>query len=131
MSIRSEIETTLLTWAAAQTPAIPVSVEGVPFTKPTSGGYLQIFFLDPTVINPDVAAERERETGVFQVDVCVPAGTGTKAGTALADSVKALFPVVPKTGTVSIERPPQKSAFRPRTDGFLVCHVSVSYRQER
>lgn len=130
MSIRSEIEARLLAWAAAQSPQIPVALENVAFTKP-SVAYVQIFFLDPFTIHPDVACERERETGVFQVDVCVPQGTGTAAGEMLAKSVQALYPVLPKRGTVSIERPPQKSAFRNRTDGFSVCHVSVSYRQER
>jgi hypothetical protein len=131
MSIRSEIESRLLAWADAQTPKVPVALEGVGFTKPATGGYVSIFFLDPMIVNPDVAAERERETGIFQIDVCLPSGTGTKACEDLASSVRALFPVLPKRGTVSIESPPQKSAFRPRTDGYLVCHVSVSYRQER
>lgn len=129
MSVRSEIETRLLAFSAAR--AVPVALDNTPFEKPSSGNYLQIFFLDPVTVNSDVAAERERETGIFQIDVCVPQGKGTAAGTALADGVKALFPVLPKTGTVSIERPPQVSAFRNRTDGFSVCHMSFSYRQER
>lgn len=129
MSVRSEIETRLLAFAASQ--SIPVALDNVGFNKPDTGSYLQIFFLDPVTINPDVAAERERETGVFQIDVCVRQGTGTKVGTALAEGVKSLFAVLPKMGTVSIERPAQVSAFRNRTDGFSVSHVSFSYRQER
>jgi hypothetical protein len=131
MSIRSEVEKRLLTWAKAQVPPVPVSVENVPFTKPTAGGYLKIFFLDAATVNSDVAAKGERETGVFQVDVCVPEGTGVLARDALVASVKALFPVLPKTGTVSIERPPHKSMGSNRIDGFSVVYLSFSYRQER
>jgi hypothetical protein len=72
MSIRSEIESRLLAWAKAQSPEVPVALENVPFTKPSTGAYVQIFFLDPYTVHPDVACERERETGVFQVDVCGP-----------------------------------------------------------
>ncbi len=131
MSVRTEIETRLATWAAAQSPIMPVSYESVAFIKPTASAWLQIFFLDAINVNPDVAAERERETGVFQINICVPQNKGTKERDALVTALKSLFPVLPKTGTVSIERPPAVSNGLNRTDGFYVTPLSFSYRQER
>ena len=129
MTVRSEVETTLKTWADAQVPPVPIAFENKAFNKPVSGPYLAVFFLDTVTVNAEVSAATERETGVFQIDVCSRTGVGTKECEALRDSVVALFPVLPKTGAYSVERPPQKSAFRPRDDGFLVSHISVSYRR--
>jgi hypothetical protein len=131
MSLRTEIESKLDAWAASQVPPIPVAYENKDFAKPTTGSYLQIFFLTPAVVNPDVAAERERETGIFQINICVPQNTGSKKATDLIAALRALFPVLPKTGTVSIERPANVSGGFNRTDGFFVTPVSFSYRQER
>jgi hypothetical protein len=131
MSVRTEVETKLATWAAAQTPVVPVSYENVPFTKPTATAWLQIFFLDAITVNPDVAASGERETGIFQINVCTPENKGTKERDALVTAMKGLFPVLPKTGTVSFERPPTVSNGYNRTDGFFVTPMSFSYRQER
>ena len=129
MTVRSEVETTLKIWADAQVPPVPISMENKAFTKPTTGSYLAVYFLDTFTASAEVSAATERETGVFQIDVCTRTGVGTKECEALRNSVIALFPVLPKTGAYSVERPPQKSAFRPRDDGFLVSHVSVSFRR--
>lgn len=132
MTIRSEIESRLLAWAAAQNPPIPVALENVSFTKPGAGkSYLQVFFLNSATVNTDVSATGERETGIVQINCCVPQGTGAGAGDNLAESIKSLFPVLPKTGTVSIERPAQTSAAIMRDDGYRVIPVSISYRVER
>lgn len=131
MTIRSELEARIITWADAQSPKIPVALENVSFTKPTIGGYLETFFLASVTVNPDVEASRERETGILQVNCCVPQGNGTKAANELVAAIITLFPVLPKTGTVSIEHPPQKSNGLPRDDGFWIVPISISYRQER
>jgi len=131
MTIRSELESKLITFGASQSPAIPVSVQNVPFTKPNGKAFLEIKFLASVTINPSVNADTERETGLMQINICIPEGVGTKAASDLITSVKALYPVVPKTGTVSIEQPPQVGTGFSRDDGYWVIPLTFKYRQER
>jgi hypothetical protein len=129
MSIRSELETRIKVWADAQSPPIPVAFEGIPFNKPKIGPWLRVWMLANVTINPTVDAARKRTKGIMQVDCCVLDGTGSAAVEALANSVAALFPVLPKTGTVSIEQPPQTGQAFPQ-DLWRIIPVTISYRQE-
>lgn len=130
MSIRSELETKIAAYAASLSPALPVAYEGVPFTPPTNGsGYLQPFLLANTVTNVTTDGKRLRTRGNFQINCWVPDGTGSKKVEDLANAVAALYPTLPKTGTVSIESPPQTSAAFTNAS-WRVITVTVSYRQE-
>lgn len=129
MSIRSEIEKRVIDWAALQSPVIPVALEGVPFTKPKTGSYLRIWFLPKDVTNPTIDALRKRTKGFFQIDCCTLDGTGSAVVETLADNVAALFPVVPKVGTVSIEQFPQIGQALIQ-DLWRVIPLTISYRQE-
>ena len=131
MSLKTELQKRVTDFATAQN--IPVALPNVPFTKPsiTTGRFLEIIFLSSVTINPDIGAISERETGIMQVNVCVPLGQGAGAGDTLATSIKGLFPVVPKTGTVSVEQPPNIAQAITREDGWRVIPISISYRQER
>lgn len=129
MSARSEIETRINSWAKMQKPPIPIAFEGVSFTKPTSGPYLEIFMLGSTNINRNVAAEGVRTYGMFQINCYAPANKGMGEVEALRDSMVALFPVLPKTGTVSIEAPLSWSG-SDVIDGFVLVPVRANYRIE-
>lgn len=131
MTIRSELESKLITFGSAQYPTIPVAVQNVSFTKPAGKPFLEIIFLASVTINPAVDAAGERETGLMQINVCIPEGVGTKAANDLIASIKALYPVLPKTGTVSIDQPPQIGTGFSRTDGYWVIPMTFKYRQER
>jgi hypothetical protein len=131
MSIKTELQKRVTDFATAQ--SIPVALPNVPFTKPSisTGKFLEVIFLGSVTINPDIGAVSERETGVMQINVCVPLGQGDGIGDSLAANIKNLFPVVPKTGTVSIERPANIAQSITREDGWRVIPISISYRQER
>jgi hypothetical protein len=129
MTVRSEIETRLNDWAKAQVPPIPVAFQNVKFTKPLSGSYLELYFLGDNSMNRDLAASGVRTYGMFQVNCFAPVNTGMAQVEALAQSVKDLFPVLPKTGTVSIESPPNASGSY-EADTFVCVPVRVSYRVE-
>lgn len=129
MSIRSEIESRLATWASAQTPKIPVAYENVSFVKPSTGQYLEVYMLQSTAVNNGVDAEGVRHTGMFQINCYSPLNGGMAAVEALAATVVALYPVVPKTGTVSIEAPLNASQAMP-LDGFMCIPVRGRYRVE-
>lgn len=127
MSVRSELEGRLATFATAQN--IPVSWEGVPFTPPSSGPYLQAVMLASATKNSTVDATRTRTTGNFQINVVGFDGLGSKQVEDLATLVVALYPVMPKAGTVSIESPPQTGAAILLT-GKRIIPITIAYRQE-
>jgi hypothetical protein len=129
MSVRSEIESRINTWAKAQVPPIPVSFENVSFTKPTSGPYLEVFLLGETRLNRNVAADGIRSYGIFQINCYAPTNKGMGEVEALCNNMVALFPVLPKTGTVSIEAPLSWSG-SDIIDGYVCVPVRGNYRVE-
>jgi hypothetical protein len=129
MTIRSEIESRLAAYAAAQTPKIPVAYENVGFTKPTTGCYLEIFMLNSTATSRDVGASGVRYKGMFQINCYAPLGAGMSTVDALADAVIQVYPVLPKVGTVSVEAPLNASAGIP-VDGFMCVPVTGRFRVE-
>lgn len=129
MSVRSELETRLAVWAAAQQPPILVAYEGVPFTPPTSGSYLQPFLLANTVTNITVDGKRIRTRGNFQINCWTKDGTGSKIIEDLANTVSLLYTVLPIIGTVRIVSNPQTSAAFTNAD-WRVISITIPYRQE-
>lgn len=129
MSARSEIETRINTWAKAQTPPVPVAFEGVNFTKPVNGPYIEVYMLGVNSRNRDVAANGVRTYGMFQINCYAPANKGMGEVEALRDSMVALFPVLPKTGMVSIEAPLSWSGSTV-ADGNAFVPVRGNYRTE-
>jgi hypothetical protein len=129
MSARSEIETRVLNWAKAQTPAIPVAIQGRTFNRPTSGPYLEVWLLGDEKVSRNVSAD-SRTYGMFQINCYSPANnTGMGPVESLRDSMVALFPVLPKTGTVSVDAP-LSSTSSDVIDGFLFVAVRGNYRIE-
>lgn len=129
MTLRTEIETRLKTWADAQVPAIPISYQNVKFVKPLTGSYLEIIFLTDHRINRDLSANNTRQTGMFQINCCSPLNTGMSQAEAIATSIVSLFPVLPKTGIVSIESPLSWSGSYVE-DTFVCIPVRARYRIE-
>lgn len=127
--IRAELETKLATWAAAQTPPIPIAYEGVPFIKPANFGmYIECFVVPAITFNPSVDGIRKRELGIFQIIVWNKDGLGSKAIEATATSIVNLFPLVPKTGLVSIEKTPDQGNAITDISGYRAVPVSIEYR---
>ena len=129
MTIRSELETRLATYAATHNPIIPIAWEGLPFTPPTSGVFLQPIMLRSNRVSPSVDASSVRVRGDFQVNVVVRDGVGSALADTIAEEVMALYPIIPKIGTVSVEQPPQKSSAILLLDKRIIA-VTVNYRQE-
>lgn len=129
--IRAELSTKLKDWAATQTPPIPVAYEGVAFTKPVNfGTFIECFLIPAVTINPTVSAVRTRYLGIWQVLIWTKNGSGTKVGETIADGIIALYPVVPKIGQVSIEKPPSAATALTEIEGYRVTPISIEYRAE-
>lgn len=128
--VRAYFESALNTWAASQSPAIPISFENVPFTKPSSGNFLECFVLPATTVARTISGDKSREVGIFQVNIWIPSGEGSGAAQVLADSIAALFPLVPKSGAVSIEKPPSIERAIEDASGWYVVPLVIHYRHE-
>lgn len=131
MTIRSELESRLNAFASTQVPAIPIAVEGRSFTKPTTGAYLEIVLLRKVAMSRNLAAVDQTITGKAQINVymVIQADSGMGQLEALVEKVKNLYPVIPKIGIVSIEKPCDEG------DSYLVGNftcvpLTVSYRVE-
>ena len=129
-TIRQELETKLAAFAAAQTPPLAVSYEGVPFTKPTGVPWLECFLVSASTVSTAMDASRNRERGSFVVNSWVPSGQGAAKVDALAAQIVSLYKVVPKTGNVSIERPGNTSKILLDIAGWLVVSATFPYRVE-
>lgn len=129
-TIRAALESRLKTWADAQ--SIKVAYQSVAFTKPSPPApFLEATLIPNVAMNRDVAATHERHLGFFQVNCWAPSGLGMGQAEALAQSVKALYPVMPKTGSVSVETPPKiDKALVDPTEAWVIVPVLITYRYE-
>lgn len=126
--VRTYFESRLTTWAAAK--PIQVAYQNTPFTKPSGETlWLECFLVPSGTINRQVAGDHHTDLGFYCIQVWIPAGTDMIAGEAIAEEIRALFPIVPK-GTVSVEKTP--SVDRPVSDssGWVILPVKIPYRYE-
>lgn len=77
-------------WADAE--GIPVAWENIEFTPPSAGLYLAAYDMPATPRTLDLGLRCRTYSGVYQVNVVAPAGTGRSDAEALARQVAALFP---------------------------------------
>jgi len=77
-------------WADAQ--SIPVAWENVGFTPPASGIYLAAHDMPATPRTMDLGLQCRVFSGVYQINVVTPVGSGRSDAIALARQVAALFP---------------------------------------
>lgn len=128
--IRAALETRLKAWADAQVPKIPIAFEGVPFSKPTTGPYIEPLLLPNVTSNTELSGRRQTHLGIFEVRCWCPTGNGMGVVERLASNVIKLFPILPKLGSVSIENTPYSE--RPQFDdaGWVIVPVLVFYRYE-
>lgn len=90
--IRYLLESRLKTWAAAESPAIPVAWQNVALTPPATR-YLRAFVLPAETGSQTLDGSHRRYTGVWQVNVVVPIGTGPGAAEAIAQEIADLYPM--------------------------------------
>ena len=129
MSVRSELTVRLA--ALATTLSIPLCTEGIPFVKPlNNAAFLEMFILPAATIDVTVDGTRQRLVGVMQINVWCPSGKGTKQSDDIVQAIVAAFPVVPKTGTVSIETTPSAKQAIIDPSGYRITPVVNHYRME-
>lgn len=90
--IRAGFESPLATWAAAQSPPIPIAYENKTFTPPTAR-YIRAFLLPAQTDSVDLQGAHRSYRGVFQVSLYMPTGTGAGAAELLVMAICALYPI--------------------------------------
>jgi hypothetical protein len=130
--IRQAFETRLATWAAAQTPAIPVDYENSKFTPP-AGRYIRCWLMPVPTQSESLDGSHRLRRGIFQVDLCMPVGAGPGAAGALAASLDTAFPLTaPMTqGAIKVFLlSPMSPAPAIQEPNHYVVPVSCSYRSD-
>jgi hypothetical protein len=92
-TIRQIFESRLAAWAKARSPALRVAYEGVAFTPTNSETYLRAYTLPAGTNTNTLAGDHHAYTGVFQVSIVTPSGSGSGAAEGIADEIADLFPV--------------------------------------
>lgn len=130
--IRPTLMTKLAAYAASHYPVLTISRENVPFTKPANGQtFLQAEIIPANTINPNVAADRRRFLGDFQVSIWVKEGSGAGVAELIAEEISQLFKVYPKELLpVSIEAPAKIKLPLTDNSGWYITPVIISYRLE-
>lgn len=126
--LRAAFETRLATWAAAQTPPIPIHFENVTGTQ--SIPYARVNLLKGATENRFLDGKHRGRVGVCQVSLVLEPGTGAARADALAASLDAAFPVsTPLTQgslVVTLRTPFSAAAGVSEPDNYYVP-VSCSY----
>jgi hypothetical protein len=129
MSVRSDLETRLEQWASSQSPPIEIAWEGLDYTKPSSGVFLQPILSPAQPRLAGLSGTRYRDIGMFHINIWGLDGKGAAETEAIAQSLINLFPVIPKFGDTSIEQIGHIGKAEP-VNGYRVLPVSFYYRKE-
>lgn len=127
-TIRLELEAKVRAWAEAKNPIIKIAYENVDFVKPDTT-WIQMFLIPAITTNTTVDTKRKTHLGMVHFNIYTKLNIGTKESETLAQELIDLFPVFPKSGTVSIEQ--TGSIYNTFTDSlWIVTPVRIRYRQE-
>lgn len=97
LNIKRALERKLI----AIVPSVPIALEGVKFTPPSTGMYQYCQFLINSPDDPTFPVGYHRENIQFQVFICDPSGIGTASAIARAELIRTNF----AKGTSLVEGP--------------------------
>lgn len=130
-TIRAAIEGRLKTWAAAQTPPIPIAFENVSYAPETGKRYLRGLLMPADTQNPSQGGKHKHYHGIYQVSVYVPTGGGPGDTEAITGPIEALFAcptTIVKNGlNVNINQTPAISRGLPDGAGFHMTPITIKY----
>lgn len=90
--IRTAFESRLATWAAAQSPALPIAYENRAFIPPANNRYLRAYVI-PAKTQANTLEQTDRDyEGIFQVSIVQPLTAGTASSATIALALDALYP---------------------------------------
>jgi hypothetical protein len=131
--IREAFETRIQTFAAAQTPAIPVAWENVGFRPSPDIAYLRCAMLPALTQNPWLGVTSNRLVGIYQINVYGIQDEGPGGAEAIADALIALFPrggMTQNGKTINIDYTPTRAKGMNDQNGFFFIPVRIRYRED-
>lgn len=130
--IRLELATRLKDWADAQDPPIEIAFQNVPFEKPGNPPvpFLESLFIPNTTLQKELSGSRKTYMGIYQVNVWAGYGRGMRQAEDIAQAIINLYPMLPKSGAVSIESTPTAEKPLWDTTGWVIVPVTIKYRME-
>jgi len=130
-AIRKELESKLINWAANYSTPIKLALENVPFVKPTDySPFIEVYLVPSLVKSTTVDGINRRYIGIFHLNVWTKDGQGAGLSERVLQEMENLFPVVPKSGNVSIEKTPNASR-GVASEGWRVTPITINYRYEQ
>jgi Bacteriophage related domain of unknown function len=90
-TIRTAFESRLATWAASQSPALPIAYENRAFIPPANNRYLRAYII-PATTNYNTLEQTDRDyEGIFQVSIVQPLSAGTASAGTIALALDGLY----------------------------------------
>ncbi|NMU88411.1 hypothetical protein HGQ98_00725 [Achromobacter ruhlandii] len=128
--IRAAFEKRLNDWAKSRAPALAVAWQNTKFTPPTNAMYLRAYVMPAATISRDAAGDHRQYRGVFQVNVVMPIGAGSRSAEQVAAELDALFRVnlVMQSGGLAVRVRTPISVDQPTTgDADHTVPISLGY----
>lgn len=132
-TIRQIYEARLAAWAAARVPALRIAYQGVAFTPTSVETYLAAFTLPAGTNSETLGGDHKAYTGLFQVNVVTPAGSGTSKAEGIVDELAGLFPLntrLTKSGVTVMVLSPVEPGPSIEVDSNLTVSASFEYRAD-
>jgi len=131
--IRSIYEARLKAWAAARSPALRVSYQNSKFAPASSETYLACYLLPANTQSLDMEGVHKAFTGMFQVNIVVPANADLIGAGGIAEELQALFPNnlgITKSGLTVYVRTPCAVANAQQDTNTATVPVWFNYRAD-
>lgn len=129
--IRTAFESRLATWAAAQTPPLPIAYENRAFTPPANNRYLRAYLIPARTASDYLEGTQRSYEGIFQVSIVQPLTAGTASASTIALALDALYPVSFLDGAMRVFITAPMSIAAPIIEpNNYVLPVSCFYRVE-
>lgn len=131
--IRQIYEARLAAWAAARSPTLRIAYQGVAFTPTPAETYLAAFTLPAGIGSETLGGDHKVYTGVFQVSVVTPAGSGTGKAEGIVDELAALFPLnarLTRSGLTVMVLTPVEPGPSIEVDNTITVSSSFEYRAD-
>lgn len=131
--IASIYEAKLIAWNSARPEKLKIVFENMPYTPTAGETYLRAFTIPGDTASNTLGGDHRLYTGVFQVSIICPAGTGKAKTNPISAELIALFPLYVrdvKNGFVVTPMTPVDVGPGITGDSIYTVPLSFSYRSD-